>query len=89
MTEERKSLLEFPCSFSVKAMGLSHSEFDSRVVEIIRKHAPDIHEGAVSSRPSRQGKYTAVTVTIQATSQSQLDSIYQDLTRCEEILMAL
>ncbi|MEE9354511.1 MAG: DUF493 domain-containing protein, partial [Methylococcaceae bacterium] len=41
------------------------------------------------SRPSRQGKYTAVTVTIQATSQSQLDSIYQDLTRCEEILMAL
>ena len=36
MTEKRESLLEFPCSFSVKAMGLSHPEFDSRIVEIIR-----------------------------------------------------
>ena len=83
------TLLEFPCEFSVKAMGLTSPDFDAAVVEVVRRHTPDMTEGCVSSRPSKNGKYTAITVTIQATSKKQLDAIYQDLTDHKQILMNL
>lgn len=87
MSEE--TLLEFPCQFPIKAMGKSGAQFDVTVVEIVRRHVDDLKEGAVSSRPSKGGKYMSVTVVIEATSRAQLDAIYQDLTDHPEILMAL
>lgn len=81
--------LQFPCRFPIKAMGKSSIELDLHVVEIIRRHVDDIHEGAVKTRPSKGGKYTAVTVTITATSRQQLDAIYQDFTDSPLIVMAL
>lgn len=86
---ETESLLEFPCQFPIKAMGKSCENFDAIVVEIVRRHVGDIREGAVSSRPSRAGNYTAVTVVIEATSREQLDAIYQGLTDSPDVLMAL
>jgi hypothetical protein len=77
-TEE--TLLEFPCDFAIKAMGLTSEELDLAVIEIVRKHVEDFAEGAVSSRASSGGKYTSITVQITATSKAQIDAIYQDLT---------
>jgi len=86
---ETDTLLVFPCQFPIKAMGKSRDDFDAIVVEIIRRHVGDIREGAVTSRPSRSGTYTAVTVVIEATSREQLNAIYQGLTDCPDVLMAL
>ena len=38
---------------------------------------------------NRGGKWISVTVVIEATSKAQLDAIYQDLTDCADVLMAL
>lgn len=84
-----KSPLQFPCEFPIKAFGSGHGDFEVLVVGIVRRHAPDLAEGAVASRPSKSGKYLAVTVTLQAQSQEQLDAIYRDLTACSEVAMAL
>ncbi len=70
-------------------MGRNAEQFDRLIIELIRKHAPDFPETAVSSKLSKRDKYLSVTVTIQAQSQQQLDAIYQDLTDCEPVLMAL
>ncbi|WP_031434803.1 YbeD family protein [Methylomarinum vadi] len=86
---DKETLLEFPCQFPIKAMGVSSDQFDITVIEIVRRHVDDIKEGAVTSRPSKGGKYTAVTVVIEATSRKQLDAIYQDLTDHPDVLMAL
>ncbi len=86
---ETESLLEFPCQFAVKAMGKTSADFDAVVVEIVRLHVSDIREGAITSRPSKAGKYTSVTVMIEATSREQLDAIYQGLTDHPDVLMAL
>jgi putative lipoic acid-binding regulatory protein len=86
---EKESLLKFPCQFAIKAMGKSSAELDIVVVEIVRCHIVDIKEGAVTTRPSKDGNYTAVTILIEATSKQQLDAIYQDLSDHPEILMAL
>ncbi len=86
---EEETLLEFPCEFPIKAMGKSSDQFDLTVVEIVRHHVEDIKEGAVTSRASKGGKYTSVTVVIEAKSRAQLDAIYQELTAHPEVLMAL
>ena len=86
---EQESALQFPCQFPIKAMGKSCVELDVHVVEIIRRHVDDIHEGAIKSRPSKGGNYLSVTVTITATSRQQLDAIYRDLTDSPLVLMAL
>lgn len=87
--DDTESLLEFPCDFPIKAMGLAVEGFERQVTELVRRHAPDLDAGAVRTRPSQGGKYLAVTVTVRATSRAQLDAIYQDLTACETVLMAL
>lgn len=84
-----ETLLEFPCQFAIKAMGKNNLEFDLLVIELVRRHAPELHEQALTTRPSKDGNYLAVTVTIQASSKQQLDAIYQDLSDHPQVLMAL
>lgn len=85
--KEEDSLLEFPCSFPVKAMGRSNSGFEASALEIVRRHVPDFDTGAMRTVASRQGNYLSVTFTIQATSREQLDNLYRELTACEQLLM--
>jgi putative lipoic acid-binding regulatory protein len=89
MSGSERSALEFPCTFPIKAMGPATGNFDALVVGIVRRHAPDITEAAVTVRPSAAGRYLAVTVTIQARSRAQLDAIYQDLVACDQVMVAL
>ncbi len=87
--EPEESLLEFPCQFPIKVMGLADRNFDLLVVELVRRHVPDLSEGSVKSRLSREGKYVSITVTVNAQSREQLDNIYLELTGHERVLMAL
>lgn len=89
MISSDESLFDFPCEFPIKVMGEAYEHFDALVVEIVRRHCPDLSEGAVTSRYSQKGKYISVTITIQAHSREQLDSIYMDLTAERRVLMAL
>lgn len=89
MQNTDETLLEFPCQFPIKAMGRDDGAFETLVIEIVRKHAPDLTETAIQTRPSKAGNYLSVTVTVRATSRQQLDNIYLELTACEQVLMAL
>lgn len=86
---DEESPLKFPCTFPIKVMGKTSDDFTAMVVTIVRRHAPDFGEGAVKERLSGEGRYVSVTVTVNATSRAQLDNIYQELTACEQVLMAL
>ena len=90
MTEEpRDTLLEFPCDFPIKAFGESSEDFPQKVLTIIQRHANSVTSESIQCRKSQGGKYDAVTITITATSKSQLDDIYQDLTASPDVIMAL
>lgn len=84
-----ESALQFPCDFPIKVVGHQHADFEGEVVARVREHAPDLGEAAVRSRPSQGGKYLAVTVTVHATSQEQLDAIYRSLSGWDAVLMVL
>ena len=83
------SLLEFPCRFPIKAMGRQSDEFEQLVIRIVCSHAELWPDEPVRSVPSKAGNFISVTAVIEARSKQQLDSIYQDLTDCEMVLMAL
>jgi putative lipoic acid-binding regulatory protein len=87
--EAAPSLLEFPCRFPIKAMGRQSDEFESIVTDIVNRHASLWSDQPVQIKPSGAGNFVSITATIEAVSQTQLDAIYQDLTDCEQVLMAL
>ena len=89
MQIDDQELFGFPCPFPIKAMGANTPAFEALVVEIVRRHAPDLGEAAVRTRPSREGKWLSVTVTVTARSRAQLDAIYRELSAHPEVVWAL
>lgn len=87
--ENSESLLQFPCRFPIKAMGRHDEQFTATVTAIVSRHAGPLPEASVHVNQSNNGRFLAVTVTIEAQSRSQLDAIYMDLTAHEAVLMAL
>ena len=79
MTEQPDTLLEFPCIFPLKVMGLSSGALAQTVLEIVRRHAPDFDGATMEMRASSGGKYVSLTCTINATSKAQLDALYREL----------
>jgi len=84
-----ETLLEFPCKFPIKMMGRADAGFNDLAVRLIERHAGPVAADCVQSVQSRNGNFLSVTVTIDAQSQQQLDSIYNDLSNHEDILVAL
>jgi putative lipoic acid-binding regulatory protein len=87
--EAKESLFEFPCTFSVKAMGKNQENFDHLVADLVRKHVPDLAADAVKLRNSKANNFVAVTVTFTATSRQQLDDVYISLSGHPSVLMAI
>lgn len=89
MKDQEETLLRFPCSFPIKAVGPADSALEAVVVDILQRHVPDFDSGSLSTRASSGGKWLAVTVRIEATSKAQLDSIYRELSAHELVVYAL
>ena len=75
-----ETLLQFPCDFPVKIMGLRQDGFAQAIVGVVLHHAPDFDPGSLEMRPSRAGNYLSLTCTVRATSKAQFDALYLELT---------
>ena len=84
-----ETLLKFPCDFPLKVMGRNNDDFRSIVIGTVEKHAGEIDMQRIEERPSRDGTYLGITITVTATSKAQLDAIYMELTSCERVLVSL
>jgi putative lipoic acid-binding regulatory protein len=89
MTDDKDTLLEFPCDFPIKVMGHATDEFETLVLSIITKHVETLKENAIRTRHSKDGKYLSITITINVNCKEQLDNIYLELTESEHILFVL
>jgi len=83
------SPLEFPCDYALKVMGRAGPEFRARMLAVLEAHVGPIAPAQVLERPSRAGKYVALTCTLRAGSRAQLDRIYRDLHATGLVLYAL
>lgn len=74
------TLLEFPCDFPIKIMGVCQDGFADAIVAVVREFDPGFNPATVEMRNSSTGKYLSLTCTIRATSRPQLDDLYRALT---------
>lgn len=84
-----KGKLTFPCEFTFKIIGQANKEFEGEVLMILRQHFPQLSEAAIRYTTSKNANYLAYTVTVQATSQEQLDAAYKALSDSPVVLFAL
>nr|WP_052121862.1 DUF493 family protein YbeD [Gallibacterium anatis] len=82
-----KDLLEFPCDFPYKVVGLAHPELTDRVLAVVQQHAPGDYSPSV--KPSRNGKYHSVSITINAQNIEQVERLYKELAEIELVKMVL
>ncbi len=78
--EHQESLIEFPCEFPVKVMGLTDEGFSQEMIRTIQQFEPTFDASKVEMRGSSAGKYTSLTCNCYVESQAQLDDIYRALT---------
>jgi putative lipoic acid-binding regulatory protein len=76
----RDSLIDFPCAFPIKVMGLKVEGFVHAMTEVAERFDPSFDASTIELRPSKGGNYLGITLTVQATSRAQLDDLYRVLT---------
>jgi putative lipoic acid-binding regulatory protein len=89
MMENEPSLIEYPVNFPLKVIGVDENDFEPFVVEIVRRHVPDLLEENIISRLSGGSRYRSVSIEFIARSRAQLDALYAELGSHQRVLMIL
>ncbi len=76
---EQASLIDYPSAFPIKVMGRQGEGFVDAIAHIARQFDPTFDAATIETRPSKAGNYLGVTITITATSRTQLDELYRTL----------
>ena len=78
LTEERPKIV-FPCRYPIKVLGRAVDAFQPAVMTIFYERAPGFTDADVVVKPSRNGTFHSITITIEAQSEAQLKQIHEDL----------
>ena len=89
MVEENDPVVEYPIDFPLKVIGVDEMDFEPFVVEIVRRHVPDLLEENIISRLSSGNRYRSVSFQFIAESRAQVDALYDELSDHERVLMIL
>lgn len=89
MSEENIPLVEYPIDFPLRVIGIDESDFESFVIEIVRRHVPDLLEENIVSRLSNNNHYRSVSFHFIAQSREQVDALYAELSSHKRVLMIL
>jgi putative lipoic acid-binding regulatory protein len=79
MTPATDSLIEYPCDFPIKVMGLNREGFSQAMCFVARQFDPQWQETSLEMRESKAGKYLGLTLTIRVNNREQLDELYRTL----------
>lgn len=87
--EDFSSPLSFPCDFIIKIMGKSNQDFENEMLILVQKHYPTTTADNITSRASEKNNYVALTISVHANNKQELDALYEELSQCPAVLMAL
>lgn len=72
--------IEFPCEgYPIKVIGDAGEGFADLVLDIVRRHAPDLDVTTLTLRDSSNGRFVSVQVAIRATGVEQLQALHVEL----------
>jgi len=81
--------IEFPCEYPIKAIGDNGDDFQTLVIETVKKFVPDLDETKVTLNPSRKGNFVSVRFIIQATGKAQLKILHEALMATGRVKMVI
>lgn len=80
-------LLEFPCTFPFKVVGMADESLPAKVVEVVQRHAPGDYIPTVKA--SSKGSYHSITIRVIVTSKELVETLYQELAAIDKVLRVL
>ncbi|TXH64841.1 MAG: DUF493 family protein [Tolumonas sp.] len=87
MNTKFDELLDFPCQFPFKVLGVADDALADQVIAVLQQHAPGDYSPSI--KPSSKGNYLSVTVTVTATSKEHLETMYSALGQIELVRVVL
>ena len=90
MTEKTnpQDLLEFPCHYQFKAVGVAGDSFFHAIIAAVGQHVP-VAKDAVCTRPSGKGNYQSVSLLVTLHNYNQLTCIYEEMRKVDGLKMLL
>ncbi len=89
MTNSSLDFLDYPCEFPLKVIGKTSADFETIATKLLRQHLTIDEQINVKYNPSKKNTYVSLTLTFNAQSREQLETIYQCLHDCPEVVMTL
>jgi len=86
MSEE---ILEFPCSYEIRAFGRAETDLATLVKDLVLQHTPASDILGCDARPSRKARYLVVRCTVLARNREHLLAIYTSFQQSEQVLTVL
>ncbi|NOY13279.1 MAG: DUF493 domain-containing protein [Deltaproteobacteria bacterium] len=83
-----EDLLEFPCRYQFKAVGVAGAAFKRAIVAAVEQQVA-VPADSVRSRPSGQGNYQSVSIQVTLDNYQQLTSIYAEMRKVDDLKMLL
>ena len=83
------SEIKYPILFPLKVIGQDEPDFEDFVIEIVKRHIPELLEENIISSQSKEKKYRSVSFRFIAESRSQVDALYAELSSHKRVLMIL
>lgn len=77
MKTKLNELLEFPCFFTYKVMGIADQKLPDQVVEVVQRYAPGDYAPKVTT--SSKNRYHSISITIKALNIKQIETLYREL----------
>ncbi len=89
MDQSSQPMVQFPSTYSLKAIGKTEGNFEDVVYAIMLKHIPSFDKTGMSSRLSKDGNYLSITLSFFAENKEQVESLFQELNNHEQVIMVL
>lgn len=70
---------EFPCSYTIKAIGKNTPEFRARIVGVARDHLQLDADPETSSRETQNGRHISITLSVTMPDAPAVISLYEQL----------
>ncbi|QCI26897.1 DUF493 family protein [Buchnera aphidicola (Thelaxes californica)] len=87
MKNKLENLLQFPCSFTYKVIGLAHPELINNVIKRIQIYIPGDYTPVIKS--SNKGNYISIAVTVFAKNFYEIENLYLELSKINMVKIVL
>ena len=89
VSNSKKTELNYPILFPLKVIGVNEADFETIVIDIVRRHVPELLEENIISKVSGHQKYRSVSFQFIAESRAQVDALYAELSSNKRVIMIL